>query len=382
MADKRHRAPIRSNTDNGQQWSGDMDAMNRLFAGTNPERVIKAGPVYGGVASKFEEAAGTLRAQISALTGVWKGDDAEATVKQMRRLQASAENIRQVADQASKALSDHGPKLKWYKDHQPKEGFFKGLTWDHAGVVTGGTLLGGVSGGLIGLTKGEALGLIKDKESETAVEHVQRLSGRAREANTAMPEEISTDIPKTGIYRERPKNFPGGGLPGGGGGIPGGGGSIPGGLDGVGSSGDGTMHGGYGGGIPGGSPTGSDLAGLPGGGGGAGIDPFGRGGLGGGGLPGGGGGGGLPGGGLGAGGIAGGMPGGAGIGTGRGGVGGGNNPGKAAGTGRGGMGGMPMGGGRDGGGNGQDEHERTTWLTEDDDVWGGNDDDAAPPVIG
>ncbi|TYC07820.1 hypothetical protein FXF65_40460 [Actinomadura syzygii] len=54
--------------------------------------------------------------------------------------------------------------------------------------------------------------------------------------------------------------------------------------------------------------------------------------------------------------------------------------GKAGGGARGGMGGAPMGG--RGGGKGEEDHERTTWLTEDEDVWGGNDDDASPPVIG
>jgi hypothetical protein len=43
--------------------------------------------------------------------------------------------------------------------------------------------------------------------------------------------------------------------------------------------------------------------------------------------------------------------------------------------------GMPMGAGAGGGQGKDDEHERSTWLTEDEDVWGG-DDDTAPPVIG
>jgi hypothetical protein len=45
------------------------------------------------------------------------------------------------------------------------------------------------------------------------------------------------------------------------------------------------------------------------------------------------------------------------------------------------MGGMPMGAGHGAGGGDEEEHERTTWLTEDEDVWGANG-DAAPPVIG
>jgi hypothetical protein len=57
--------------------------------------------------------------------------------------------------------------------------------------------------------------------------------------------------------------------------------------------------------------------------------------------------------------------------------------GKNALGGKGGMAGMgmPMGGARGGGSGDQNEHERSTWLTEDEDVWGG-DDDTAPPVIG
>ncbi|WP_165969139.1 hypothetical protein [Actinomadura sp. KC06] len=388
MGDKQHDQPIRATTDNGQEWSGDMDAMNRLLESINSERVIKAGSVYKGTAAKFEGAAGDLGAQISALARVWKGDDAEATIRQLQKLQKSAEVLKQVSQQTATALSSHGEKLQWYEKNQPKEGFFKGLSWDDAGVVTGGTLLGGAAGGLAGLKVDKAFGLIKDKESEAAVEHMKRLSERTREANAAMPERVRLVLPSTNFFRGDPRPG-GGGLPGGGGGnlpgggsLPSGGGSIPGGLDGVGNSGDGTMHGGgYGGGLPGGGTAGSDLAGLPGGGGGA--DPFGRGGLGGG-LPGGGGGGGLPGGG--AGGLVGGLPGagaGAGVGAGRGGTaGGGKGLGKGGSAGRGGMGGMPMGAGRGGGGGGEDEHERTTWLTEDEDVWGGNDEDAAPPVIG
>ncbi|WP_148767467.1 WXG100 family type VII secretion target [Actinomadura decatromicini] len=395
MGEERFHAPIRSNTDNGQQWSGDMDAMHQLFEGTNPERVIKAGHVYRNVSNRFGSMAGVLRSQSSALAAVWKGDDAEAAIKQMRKLQQSAENIYQVSGRTAWVLKDHGEKLDWYKRHQPKEGFFKGLTWDQAGVVTGGTLLGGPVGGLMGLSKGEALGLIKHTESKAAVEHVQRLSDRAREANAAMPAEISTTPPDFGRFKQGPSMPPSGGIPGGGppgggtpsggGGLPGGGGGMPGGLDGAGSGGA-TMPGGGqgggipGGGIPGGGPSGSDLAGLPGGGGGSGVDPFGKGGLGGGGggLPGGGGGG-IPGGG-GVGGAIGGRPGASGMGKGS--PGGGKGLGKTTGgSGRGGMGGAPM-GGRGGGGQGEGEHERSTWLTEDEDVWGGNDDDTTPPVIG
>ncbi len=227
MGDTRHEAPIRSNSDNGQEWSGDMDAMNQLFAGTNPDRVIKAGKVYSGAAAKFANAVGVLRSQTSALAGVWKGDDADATVKQMKRLQESAQNLHQVSDKTGKTLADHGEKLKWYREHQPKEGFFKGLTWNQAGVVTAGTLLGGPVGGLIGLTKGDALGLIKDTESKAAVDHVKRLSVRAREANTTMPERISTDLPQTGRFTpEPPPPYKGGGMPTGGGGMPSGGGGI------------------------------------------------------------------------------------------------------------------------------------------------------------
>ncbi|TYB40886.1 WXG100 family type VII secretion target [Actinomadura chibensis] len=381
MGDERFQVPIRSNTDNGQQWSGDMDAMHQLFAGINPERVIKAGRVFRNVSNRFESIAGALRTQSSALAAVWNGDDADATITQMRKLQRSAENIYQVSGRTAWVLTEHGEKLDWYKEHLPKEGFFKGLTWDQAGIVTGGTLLGGPVGGLIGLSKGEALGLIKHTESKAAVEYVQRLSDHAREANAAMPTQLDVELPQSQVSGGLPPNtppgdgVPGGGLPGGGGGVPGGG---PGGIP---AGGGGGMPGGIpgGGGLPSGigGGGGSDLAGLPGGGG---VDPFGKGGLPGGGLPGGGG---IPGGG--AGGMAGGVPGGL-LGSGstsagRGGVGGGRGLGKAGLSGRGGMG-APMGGGRGGGGNGEDEHERTTWLTEDEDVWGGNDGDTTPPVIG
>ncbi|TDD32528.1 WXG100 family type VII secretion target [Actinomadura sp. KC06] len=404
MGHTKHDEPIRSNQDSPTEWDGGIDEMNQILNATDPQKVMDAGTHYTAAAQKFQNAAGILRREKAALAGVWKGEDADATTEQMERLHQSATGMQEVAQTTGKALSDHGTKLDWYKRHQPGKGFIGNISYDDAGVVAAGTMVAGPAGGMIALggkKLGEAFGLIDSAEEKAAQEHMKRLGERTVEANRAMPEKISTNMPETNITSKVPTNdIPGGGgitNPGGGGGggsipgtggMPGGGGSIPGGggsgnIPGGGGSipgGGGSIPGGGGGGsIPGGGGSGSDLAGLPPGGGGGAGDPFGRTGLGGGGMPGGGGGGSIPGGGgLGAGGLAGGMPGGAaggGAGAGRGG-------GRAGSAGRGGMGGMPMGGGRGGGGNGEDEHERTTWLTEDEDVWGGNDDDTAPPVIG
>ncbi|TMQ97807.1 WXG100 family type VII secretion target [Actinomadura soli] len=369
MGNTKHDEPIRSNQDSPTDWDGGIDEMNRILNATDPNKVIEAGKHYTAAAQRFQNAAGILRKEKAALASVWKGEDADATTKQMERLEQSATGMQDVSQTTGKALSDHGTKLEWYKTHQPGKGFIGNISYDDAGVVAAGTMVAGPAGGMIALggkKLGEAFGLIDSAEEKAAQEHMKRLGERTVEANRAMPDKITTNMPETSITSKVPTNNIGGGggnIPGGGGNIPGGGGSIPG--------------GGGGGSIPGTGGSGSDLAGLPPGGGGGAGDPFGRTGLGGGGMPGGGGGS-IPGGGggLGAGGLAGGMPG---AGMGRGG-GAGAGMGKA---GRGGMGGgMPMGGGRGGGGNGEDEHERTTWLTEDEDVWGGNDDDTAPPVIG
>ncbi|TDC66582.1 hypothetical protein E1200_16530 [Actinomadura sp. GC306] len=431
MGYTQHDEPIRSHQNSPTDWDGGIDQMNDILDATNPQRVIDAGGYYASAAQKFQHAVGILRAQKSALAGVWKGEDAEATIKQLGRLETSAEGLRQASDTTGKALTEHGTKLDWYVKNRPGKGFIGNISYDDAGVVAAGTVVAGPAGGLIALGGkkiGEALGAIDSAEEKAAQEHMKRLGERTVQANGDMPERISTNLPSTdrggGLPPEN--RFPGGGsirnpgggggggsipgageipggggsipggpgagsIPGGGGSIPGGGGSIPGGGGGIpGGPGAGSIPGG-GGSIPGG-PSESDLAGLPGGppgAGGGGMDPFGRGGIGGGGggIPGGGAGGGsVPGaGGLGAGagagGLAGGMPG-AGRGTGVGagtGAGAGANKGGAGGRGMMG-GGAPMGGGR--GGGGEDEHERTTWLMEDEDVWGGNDDETAPPVIG
>ena len=101
MGGERFEAPIRSNADNGQQWSGDMDAMHRLLDATQPKKVSDAGDVYNAVSVKFKDVAGALRVQASALAGVWKGDDAEAALKELDKLQRSAESIYMNRDRKS-----------------------------------------------------------------------------------------------------------------------------------------------------------------------------------------------------------------------------------------------------------------------------------------
>ncbi|WP_019632910.1 WXG100 family type VII secretion target [Actinomadura atramentaria] len=406
-----------------------MDEMNRILDSTDPQSVITAGKTYQSAAKKLNEAAAVLRTQAKNLESVWKGDDADEAVKQMGRLQTSAASMAQVANETGNALSAFGPQLEWYVEHRPKKGFFGHISMPKAdkgdaAVFAAGTMVAGPMGGTIALggkTIGEALGLFGDAEKEAAQEHMNRLGGRAVEANNALPTSVTTDLPHSqrdgGIPNPPPNGgVPGGGIPGGGAGgglggvgggaggkmpdysgVPGGGGSGLGGYPGGGAGGglgDGGAGGGLGGiggggggigGYPGGGGSGSDLAGVGGGGAGGGLggDPFGLGG-GGGGLPGGGGGGlggGLGGGGLGGGGLAGGLPGGM-AGSGLRGAGAGSGLGAGTKGGAGGAGGAPMGGRGGGGGKGEEEHERSTWLVEDEDVWGGGDGDTAPPVIG
>ncbi|MBO2454318.1 hypothetical protein J4573_45035 [Actinomadura barringtoniae] len=396
-------------------WDGDMDAMNGILDACQPGKVKEAANNYTAAGDKFKNAAGVLGAQMTALSGVWKGDDADATIEQMRNLQTSASGLQSTSTQTGKTLDDHATKLQWYKDHKPGKGMFGGFSWKDGLVAVAPAGLPMLAGKKIG----EAFGLIDSEEDKAAKEHMKRLSERTIQANTAMPERLSTNLPSSGVYNvPPPNNSPGattGGVHGGGGGSgsfkpPNSGGSgqftPPGDHGGSGQftppgshggqytppgshGGSGTYdpnggnHGGSGTYDPHGGRKGG-LAGLPGGGGGAGGgDPFGKGGLGGGGaggagsMPGGGAGGAgsMPGGG--AGGLAGGMPGAGARGAGAGGLG----SGKGA-AGRGGMGGGMGGAGRGGGGKGEEEQERSTWLSEDEDVWGGNDGDTAPPVIG
>jgi uncharacterized protein YukE len=377
-----------------QEWEGSMKEMERILGGANPPAVDDAGKAYKDAASKFNASVDVLRKQAAALANVWKGKDADEAQKQMQRLHASAREIGYRSGQTGVALTDHAEKLQWYKDHAPKAGFMEGFDWGDVEAFR--------FGGLAGVAAKQYF--CESKEDKAAQEHMNRLQGRTVEANGYMPEDITTDLPDPGqsIWRPEgrpPGGHPPGGMPGGGmpgGGMPGGGGNLP--KDPFGNGGPGGGgnlpkdpfgNGGPGGGgnLPkdpfgnGGGGGGTELAGMPHGPGGAGSglggDPFGKGGLGGGGA-GGGLGGGLGGGPGGLSGGAPGMPGGL----------GGGAPGTGAGRGvggrgAGGMGGAPMGGGAGGGGKGgEEEHERSTWLTEDEDVWGGNDGDTAPPVIG
>ncbi|POM26829.1 hypothetical protein BTM25_12370 [Actinomadura rubteroloni] len=393
--------PIRRNCMAPQPFKGGMDEMKQILQATDPRAVTRAGQTYNAAASKFNDAAGVLRAQASALKAVWKGDDAEAAIEQMGRLQTSATNLGKTAGETGQALSTYGPQLEWYKQHAPGQGNFAGLTTGDAETFAAGTMIAGPTGGLIaigGKKLGEALGILDNEEEKAAQEHMKRLTERSVQAHEGLPTNLTTDLPYSNTEYEPPKNpYRGGGGGGGGGGgahvptnpygnNPGGGQHIP--TNPYGNHPNGNQHvpNPYGNNHPtnpggqhvpnpygGHKPGSSDLAGLPGGGagGGLGSDPFG----GGGGL-----GGGLGSGGFGGGagsGVPGGMPGG--LGGAGAGLGAGMRGGK---PGVGGAGGAPMGGRGGGGGKGEEEHERTTWLTEDEDVWGGNDDDTAPPVIG
>ncbi|MFI6514802.1 WXG100 family type VII secretion target [Spirillospora sp. NPDC050679] len=418
-------------------FEGGMDEMNRILDSLDPQTISGAGQAYTAASEKFSSAASALRTYASQLSAIWEGDDADAAIKQMGRLQSTATNLHRVANDTGGSLKTYGEQAEWYKTHRPGKGNFAGLSTGDAEVFAAGTMIAGPGGGMIaigGKKLGEALGLLENEEDKLAREHIKRLSERTVQAHDRFPTTLVTDLPHSGndLWKQPPNTPPGGMPPGGmppggmppGGGVPPGGGqnvpknpygdTPPGGNppDGFGNQNvpknpydtnppGGNPPGGYPGGGNGGGqhvppnpygngPGRSDLAGVnppnvpPGGGGGAVPDPFGRQGLGGGGgLPPGGGGGGAALGGMPGAGLAGGPPG-AGVGAGRGGLGtgrGGLGSG-ARGTGMGGMmgGGAPMGG--RGGGQGEGENERSTWLVEDEDVWGGSDGDAAPPVIG
>ncbi|WP_155884579.1 WXG100 family type VII secretion target [Actinomadura flavalba] len=416
---------IRTGSIDASPFRGGMDEMNQALDSAQPDLVTKGGKTYNDAATLLGTTAGILRSSARQLEQIWKGEDADAAVKQMGRLERTAKDMQRVSHETGRSLSTFGEQLKWYVDHRPKAGLFKGISFgtsDLTAMFAGNAVVPGLGGPIAvgGKKLGEVMGILENEEDKAAREFMDRLSGRAVEANAALPAAVTTDLPHVDRNVDIPTPTPpkfdgggGGGLPGGGGaggglpgaggggagigsppgggglggGLPGSGGGLPGGgAGGLPGGGGGGLPGSGGGGLPGGGLPGynggggTDLAGTPPGGGGlpggGGGLPGGGGGLPGGGLPGGGAGGGLPGGGAGLGGMPMGGPGsGAGRGAGLGGA------GRGA-AGMGGMGGSPMGGGGRGGGKGEEENERTTWLMEDEDVWGGSDGDAAPPVIG
>ncbi|TDD80498.1 hypothetical protein E1293_20515, partial [Actinomadura darangshiensis] len=204
---------IRSQVGGSAEWDGGMDEMNQILDGINPSKVSKAGTTYEAAAKKFQHVAGILRSQSSALAGVWKGDDADATVKQMGKLEKSATNMQEVSQKTGAALKDHGEKLEWYKAHRPGKGFIGNISYDDAGVVAAGTMVAGPAGGMIALggkKLGEAFGLIDSAEEKAAKEHMKKLGERTLQANDNMPPNFSTDLPQTNVFSQNPNNkYPG-----------------------------------------------------------------------------------------------------------------------------------------------------------------------------
>lgn len=415
---------IRWGASSPKPFDGGMKEMKAALQHVDHEKVANAGISYTKAAVKLREAAELLHDKQDALRDAWEGDDADAAIKQMKKLQFTAENLYQVAEKVGKALTDAAPKLEAAVNNKPDDGFLASFKrelssfTDSEAKYAAGATIASPGGGLLavgGMNALQALGLMDNESDRVARDHMNKLGSELAKADHTIPNSFETDQiyggnagnvdeppppppPPPGPKGGGPPGSPGGGLPGSPeGGFPGGpGGGLPN-SPGAGDRPNPNLpNGPLGTGPHGGLPTGpgrSDLAGLPTGpglGGPGGSDPFGKAGLGG--LPGGGpGGGGLPGGGGAAAGLPGGpmagrlgAPGGGpGMGAGSGaGVGTGTGRGAGAGV-RGGAGAMaggaPMG---RGGGQGEEEHERSTWLTEDEDVWGGDDGDAAPPVIG
>jgi uncharacterized protein YukE len=375
---------IRHHAQHGD-FGGGIDEMNQVLNATDPGAVKEAGAAYKAASQKFSHTMDALRREVRALVEHWGGEAAEKAVNNMEKLYNATHELYARTWEVGYSLSDHGEKLQWYKEHQPGKGLIPGVsmgdvaTGGAAAVATGNPVTGLIAGGVSALTGDSG-------EDQAAQEHMNRLATRTIEANDALPQTISYDLPETGDWRgggyPPGPDYPGGGLPPGGGG---GGGTVPNDPFGSGSGRPdpfaagkpdpfGSSTGTGAGSDPFGSGGGTDLAGAGGGpgtglgsGGGLGGGPGAGGGLGGG--PGAGAGGGPNAAGLGAG-MGPGMGAGRGVGAGGAGKGGAGRPG---------MGGMPMGG--HGAGEGEEERERNTWLTEDEDVWGA-DGDAAPPVIG
>jgi uncharacterized protein YukE len=361
-------------------WENSLEELQKIVKAMRPADVERSGKAYKALEGRMQTSLDVIYDQSKKMAEHWGGDAAEAAMKKMQETYTAARELHTTSKQTGDALHLHAGMQRSWQDSMNG--------WAVNAANSGAATIAAV----VTLSP-SALAARNQAGSDL----MGKLQDQTVQSNTNFPDHIRADMPRTEIqdYNQNPPNTPGtpstpnvpggGHMPGGGG--PGhlpGGGVLPGGGGGGGS---GHLPGGGGGSghLPGG---GGGLGHLPSGGGGtslAGLHGGGAGGLGGG-LGGGAGagagglGGGIPGGGagagsmgvgaLGAGGLGGGVPGAGALGK--------NGPGAG---GRPGAGGMPMGGGHGGGKGDEEEHERSTWLTEDEDVWGG-DGDVTPPVIG
>ncbi|GAB3987992.1 hypothetical protein GCM10029978_109020 [Actinoallomurus acanthiterrae] len=365
------------------ETGADFDTVKNRFKNLKPEIATKAGSAYEAVAKELAEKAKFLTENHApALIEAWGGPAAQQALDQMAKIHKTNNGLSDQSIKVAQSYNWYGNEiLPWYKNLGDK-----------------------MSDGLIH-TGGD------DKQARKLM---NRLNGRAAQAQNYFPDQATTDLPtqkEASPYQGDP-NGPGGPNGPGSPNLGGGGGKVPGGgmpkshlptNDPFGNpshnknpylptgdhsnfpngshlpNGDGSKFP-NGSNIPGGSGThlaGYDPAGLPNGGGlpgggtglsgggtGLGGDPFG----------------------AGPGGAGGGLGGASGLGTmgaggiGAGGLGTGAGANGAAAAGRMGPGGMmpPM---HPGHGQGEKERERSTWLQEDEDIWGG-DGDAVPGQIG
>ncbi|CNE28004.1 WXG100 family type VII secretion target [Mycobacterium tuberculosis] len=381
-------------------WEDHFDQVEKVVDSMQPGQLHTAATTYSKAATRINESVGLLFKQAGRLVESWGGDDAEKAMEQMNKAYRQAKEIHDKAYTTSGALTTHANAQTQWKNSYGSGGPLS--SWVGSVVKWGAAVSPAAAAGFLAGNNFAAEDVMSEINDGTVQSNHNFPHGIQQDMPKADPNVWEKEPPGNPGKPPTPPHMPGGpGSPGGppdmpGG--PGGPGDLPGGPNGPGN-GPGDFPGGPGGpgggpngpggipGGPGGGPgdfggggpggfgggPGTDLASMPGGG------PGGAPGLGGGGL--GGGPGSAPG--LGGGGLGGG-PGGMGPGMGAGpGAFGPGALGKNALGGKGGMAGMgmPMGGARGGGSGDQNEHERSTWLTEDEDVWGG-DDDTAPPVIG
>jgi hypothetical protein len=370
------QSQINRTFDYNHTYSRDYDTVKQEFSQLQIAPINTACTEWSALARNL----GTISQQIrddvgKVLDQAWESKASGDAQEHLRVAQGTAEALANHSMTMARATDYAYQYAQWYQGHVPGEG-----------LLPGGA-------------------------TQSAVDHLVKLMDRYDEVMTLLPPEVQAQTVKVGGGTDEVKPDPTAGAgspsmpkgPGGAGtGLPGGGTGLPGGGLGDGGTGLGTGQGNSGLGNGG---LGNGGTGLHGGGGsgGTGFDPYnpdshlagggtGAGGIGGG-LGSGGVGGGLgPGSGLGSGGVGGGT---GGFGPGTGGAGafgaggragsGPGGPGSGLGganAGRGAAGAGGAGAPHGGHGNGdEEEHERSTWLTEDEDVWGGNT-DVPPPVIG
>ena len=159
-----------------------VDKVREIVLATDPAKVKTAGETYTAVAKRMQQTITTVYDQANAMSDAWGGKDSEAAMRQMQKMYDQAYEIHDKSTTTGSALTDHGVKLQWYKDHVPGGGAVNGMSGGEA-------VLGAVSP--VGLAIKDSI--FGSSDDDAAKEFMKRLQGRTTEANDAFPEGIRSD---------------------------------------------------------------------------------------------------------------------------------------------------------------------------------------------